>query len=88
MFLVTKVSEVGHFSPEELRQGVMNSLQDFQCDCIDLYLIHFPTGGKVIETYSTLLQLRDEGYIKSVGVSNFGILQLEGNFYYSRAKGS
>lgn len=77
-FVTTKVSEAGHLSKKALRDGVINSLKQFQRDCIDLYLIHFPTGGLVIDTYTALLELRDEGYIKNVGVSNFGILQLEG----------
>ncbi|GEL94417.1 aldo/keto reductase [Cellulomonas composti] len=39
----------------------------------DLYLIHWPNPvqGHYIEAFATLLELRDAGLIRSVGVSNF-----------------
>jgi diketogulonate reductase-like aldo/keto reductase len=42
-------------------------------DRIDLHLIHWPNPsvGKYLDTYRALLALRDEGLVRSVGVSNF-----------------
>ena len=39
---------------------------------IDLYLIHSPLSGKEkrLETYRALLEARNSGKIKTVGVSN------------------
>ncbi len=39
----------------------------------DLFLIHWPTPGQDLysETWSTLVELRDAGRVRSVGVSNF-----------------
>ncbi len=39
----------------------------------DLYLIHWPLPGKdrYVETWRTLVELRDAGRVRSVGVSNF-----------------
>ena len=39
---------------------------------IDLFLIHNPNSNKVLrlETYKALLELRDAGKLKDVGVSN------------------
>ena len=39
---------------------------------IDLYLIHSPLSGKEkrLETYKALLEARNSGKIKTVGVSN------------------
>lgn len=41
-------------------------------DYIDLFLIHDPYPGKTkrLETYKALLEARDEGKIRNVGVSN------------------
>ncbi|CAD5111268.1 DgyrCDS591 [Dimorphilus gyrociliatus] len=63
IFFVTKVWYTSHG-----REGT---------DYIDLYLIHSPYGGKVLETYDTLLEFKSQGKIRSVGVSNFGIQHLE-----------
>jgi len=47
-------------------------------DYIDMFLIHSPYEGRNIETYEALLDLKKQGLIRSVGVSNFGIVHLEG----------
>ncbi|CAE6453818.1 unnamed protein product [Rhizoctonia solani] len=52
---------------------------DSRVDYIDLFLIHDPLSGstKRMETYRALLECRDKGKIKSVGVSNYGVKHLE-----------
>jgi 2,5-diketo-D-gluconate reductase A len=46
---------------------------------IDLYLIHWPVpaAGKAVDTWKALVQLRDDGRVKSIGVSNFRVEDLE-----------
>lgn len=46
---------------------------------IDLVLIHFPSGTPKsrLETYNALLEAQREGWIKHVGVSNYGTLHLK-----------
>jgi diketogulonate reductase-like aldo/keto reductase len=41
-------------------------------DYIDLFLIHDPLSGKEkrIETWKALIRARDDGKLKSIGVSN------------------
>jgi len=55
------------------------SLSRFQFDYIDLYLIHNPNSGKTkrLETYKALLEAKQAGKIRSVGVSNYGVKHLE-----------
>ena len=50
---------------------VLHSLRIY-ADYVDLYLIHSPLAGKDkrLETYASLLKKRDEGRIRTVGVSN------------------
>lgn len=50
-----------------------------QLDTLDLYLIHWPTPARAlyIETWRAFVRLREEGRIRSIGVSNFTMTQLE-----------
>ncbi len=51
--------------------AVDDSLRQLRTDYIDLYLIHWPSGGKRIETWKALETLIDEGKCRAIGVSNF-----------------
>lgn len=48
-------------------------------DYIDLFLIHDPLSGKQkrLETYKALLEAKQAGKIRSVGVSNYGVHHLK-----------
>lgn len=50
------------------------SLREAGLDYFDLYLMHSPLGGaaKRRDVWRALLAARDQGLVKSVGVSNFG----------------
>lgn len=56
---------------------IENSLKLMDVDYIDLYLIHSPIGGKVIECYDVLIEYQKKGILKSIGVSNFGVEHLK-----------
>ena len=43
-----------------------------------MYLIHTPKGGNIIEVWKGMLDSKRMGLTRSVGVSNFGIEQLQG----------
>jgi diketogulonate reductase-like aldo/keto reductase len=60
-----------------LQQSFANSLQQLGTNYIDLYLIHAPQGGHVLEVYKEMVHLQKQGKIRSVGVSNFGVQHLE-----------
>ena len=49
------------------------SMQRLDLDYLDLYLIHWPVParGKFVDTFRALAHLRDQGRIRSIGVSNF-----------------
>lgn len=65
-------------SPQFLKLAVEESLQRLRTDYIDLFYIHFPdeTTPKY-EAVGALKDLKDEGKIRSIGVSNFSIEQLK-----------
>lgn len=76
IFITTKVFTTAGGRTQVLN-SFRNSLRALMVDYIDLYLIHAPQGGRVLEAYDTLLELQAAGRIKSIGVSNFGVHHLE-----------
>ncbi|CAF1127874.1 unnamed protein product [Rotaria sordida] len=58
-------------------QTLDHCLNSLQSNYIDLYLLHAPQGGHCAEAYRALLEAKKQGKIRSVGVSNFGIIHLE-----------
>lgn len=78
IFITTKLwnSDQGSTS---VRPALMKSLDRLGIDYIDLYLIHWPTPKRdlFVETWKEFEKLKNEGLIKSIGVSNFRIEDLE-----------
>jgi diketogulonate reductase-like aldo/keto reductase len=76
LFITTKLYTTSGGRSHVL-QSFRQSLHRLMVDYIDLYLIHAPQGGQVLEAYDTMLELQSKGRIRSVGVSNFGVHHLE-----------
>jgi len=55
------------------------SLSKLGTDYVDMYLIHWPTPKRdlYVDTWKAFIRLRDEGRIRSIGVSNFQPAHLE-----------
>ena len=72
LFITTKVwnADQGH---ARARASVMRSLDTMKLDYLDLVLIHWPCPRKNLyrETWQALVKMRDEGLMRSIGVSNF-----------------
>src|SRR5690606_32329890 len=65
-------------SPDFLRDGVDKSLDALGVDYIDLYQVHWPDPDTPLaETGAALAELRDEGKIRHIGVSNYSAEQME-----------
>lgn len=65
-------------SPAFLKQSVEDSLKRLQTDYIDLFYIHFPDEDTPKdEAVQALNELKKEGKIRSIGVSNFSLEQLK-----------
>ena len=76
LFLVSK------FYPHNAsRNGVIEacerSLRRLGCDCIDLYLLHWPGGLPLNQTFAGLHALQESGKIRDYGVSNFDLHDLQ-----------
>ncbi|MCW2538817.1 MAG: putative aldo/keto reductase [Frankiales bacterium] len=65
--------------PASIRREVENSLRRLKLDRIDLYQMHWPAedGTELAEYWQTLLDLKAEGKVRAVGLSNHNLAQLE-----------
>src|SRR2546423_834330 len=78
LFVTTKV-----WNSEQGRDATLRSFEAsmarLQLDYLDLFLIHWPAPrlGLYEETWLTLVDLYDEGRVRSIGVSNFEPEHLE-----------
>lgn len=65
-------------SPAFLKDAVEGSLKRLQTDYIDLFYIHFPDEDTPKdEAVGALKELKDQGKIRAIGVSNFSMEQLK-----------
>jgi aryl-alcohol dehydrogenase-like predicted oxidoreductase len=85
-FVFTKASRVvdasgtivGNLQRASIRRELEASLERLDVDVIDLYQIHQPIPDEDIEEgWTTLVELKREGLIRHIGVSNFTVEQLE-----------
>jgi aryl-alcohol dehydrogenase-like predicted oxidoreductase len=70
-------------SPKELRQAVHDNLRNLGLDVLEVVNfrsmldVHGPAEGSLEEQVTTLAELREEGLIKHVGLSNVTLKQVE-----------
>ena len=80
--LATKVF-ANHLRFNQVIEACEQSLRRLQTEVIDLYQIHWPSGSfgsEVVpmgETMAALNQLKEQGKIRAIGVSNFSRVQIE-----------
>jgi aryl-alcohol dehydrogenase-like predicted oxidoreductase len=62
----------------QIRSECEASLRRLQVEAIDLYQIHWPVEGEdTLEAWSTMNDLRHEGKVRYIGVSNFPAAEME-----------
>jgi aryl-alcohol dehydrogenase-like predicted oxidoreductase len=64
---------------QSIREEAQNSLRRLQVEVIDLYQIHWPPepdSPQLEEAWSTLADLKREGRVRWIGVSNFNVKQM------------
>lgn len=87
VFLTTKIMTAGG-SAEKTYKKCLDSVHKIYGEkgYVDLFLIHWPTGGPaaIKEMYQALEKLESEGKARSIGVSNFGIGHIEELKGYAR----
>jgi 2,5-diketo-D-gluconate reductase A len=71
--IVTSKLPGRHHGYDETLASFDETRSNLGLDTVDLYLIHWPLPkvGKYAESWRAMVRLRDEGAVRSIGVSNF-----------------
>lgn len=70
LFVATKLWNADHGYDAALRAFEV-SLEVLGLDWIDLYLVHWPVGGQLEETWRAMERIAEEGGARAIGVSNY-----------------
>lgn len=79
---ITKVSP-NHLRYDQVLQACHRSLKNLKTDYIDLYMVHWPAGSwrtkkiPIEETMGAMNDLKQQGKIRAIGVSNFSLSQIK-----------
>ncbi len=85
IFLTTKVWHTD-IAAGDLQRSVEASLERLDAGYLDLVLIHWPSRGvPLAESIAALNDVRDRGYARHIGVSNFPVALLEAAVKLSKA---
>jgi 2,5-diketo-D-gluconate reductase A len=78
VFVTTKCFNDDH-GHEKAKRALAASLERLELHYVDLYLIHWPVPSHdlYVETWQAFIEMRDEGLVRSIGVSNFQPSHLE-----------
>jgi 2,5-diketo-D-gluconate reductase A len=78
IFVTTKCFNDDH-GKDKAKRAFKASLERLELEHIDLYLIHWPVPSHdlYVETWQAFIELRAEGLVRAIGVSNFQPVHLE-----------
>lgn len=78
-FFITSKLWPTNLGYQKTMDAFFKSMNDLDVDYLDLYLIHWPASAQNhdnwnelnLSTWKAMIQLYEEGYVRSIGVSNF-----------------
>jgi aryl-alcohol dehydrogenase-like predicted oxidoreductase len=76
---VAPVPDGSGFRRDEVHAACRASLERLRRDAIDVYFLHWPdeSGVPLEETWGAMSELRDDGFVRAIGLSNFGVAEVE-----------
>ena len=80
LFITTKLWPTDFLDP---RAAFETSLKNLGLEYVDLYLIHWPIPGQPKSVWRALERIYEEKLAHAIGVSNFGLADLEKLFGYA-----
>ncbi|KAK9367176.1 NADP-dependent oxidoreductase domain-containing protein [Lipomyces kononenkoae] len=87
VFFTTKVWDTDH-GYNNTKKAINWSLRQCDLGYIDLYLVHSPNPGRQLreDTWRAMEEAVEEGKIRSIGVSNYGVKHLKEMESYAKIK--
>ncbi len=77
LFITTKIWHT-HLKHDDVLSQFDVCIRDLQMDYVDLLLIHWPSDSVPFEeTFAAFQEIYDSGKVKSIGISNFSIAQVD-----------
>jgi 2,5-diketo-D-gluconate reductase A len=78
LFITTKLPG-RHHGYDETLASFEESRSNLGLDVVDLYIIHWPLPkqDKYVESWKAMIELRERGLVRSIGVSNFTAAYIE-----------
>ncbi|KDA06010.1 2,5-diketo-D-gluconic acid reductase [Microbacterium sp. CH12i] len=78
LFITTKLWNDRH-DGDEPNAAIAESLEKLGLEQVDLYLVHWPTpaNDNYVHAFAKLIELREQGLTRSIGVSNYLVEHLE-----------
>jgi 2,5-diketo-D-gluconate reductase A len=78
VFVTTKLWNADHGFDAAIK-GFDHSVKRLGVDYLDMYLIHWPSPRRdlYVDTWRALVRLQQDGRVRSIGVSNFGVDHLQ-----------
>lgn len=76
IFITSKVAEISQGYDNTI-QSINESLKRLKTSYLDLLLIHWPVREHFFDTWRALEKLKEDGKVKSLGVSNYSAAHLE-----------
>ena len=74
LYVTSKLNN-GFHEPDAARRAFDETMDKLGLDVLDLFLIHWPLptlyDGDYVSTWRTLAELKEQGRVRSIGVSNF-----------------
>lgn len=69
VFLTTRVSNRAQFNGN-IEEEFFEQLKNMGTDYFDLLMFHWPVPHKFIDTYKKMIELKEKGYARAIGVAN------------------
>lgn len=83
LFIISKIDNKTQES-QEIEEATKTILMELEIDQLDLLLLHSPHKNLFIDSWKKLINIRNNGLTKFIGVSNFRIDELESIKYLEK----
>ncbi|KRK88790.1 aldo/keto reductase [Lentilactobacillus sunkii] len=76
VFITTKIAEDNQ-GYDKVMSSFEESLKKLQLDYVDMLMVHWPIHTHFFETWRAFEALKEQGLVKSIATSNYGMLHLQ-----------